>query len=166
MLYIRVTIFIFFFCPQSNSETARTRGGRSRFHKSCSGGVGQHLGHRCPPARPSLCSTGCEGSRSLRPRCKNTHTHTHMVKHEQTAPLLFIGRWVHLIRNLCFLRERKAVAGTYGKKGMKNCFSSSHSIFPLMMSLMSITGGTRKQNGLFHTCVECVCVCVCVMCLH
>lgn len=117
--------------------------------------MGQHLGHRCLPARPSLCSTGCEGSRSLRPRCKHTHTHT--VKHEQTAPLLFIGRWVHLIRNLCFLCERKAVAGTYGKKGMKNCFSSSHSIFPLMMSLMSITGNTRKQNGLFHMCVERVC---------
>lgn len=34
---------------------------------------------------------------------------------------------------------------TYGKKGMKNCFSSSHSIFPLMMSLMSITTKERKK---------------------
>lgn len=34
---------------------------------------------------------------------------------------------------------------TYGKKGMKNCFPSSHSIFPLMISLMSITAKTRKQ---------------------
>lgn len=34
---------------------------------------------------------------------------------------------------------------TYGKKGMKNCFSSSHSIFPFMRSLMSITAEKRKQ---------------------
>lgn len=33
---------------------------------------------------------------------------------------------------------------TYGKKGMKYCFSSSHSIFPLMISLMSITAEKRK----------------------
>lgn len=41
---------------------------------------------------------------------------------------------------------------TYGWNGMKYCFSSSHSVFPLMMSLMSITA--NNHTHIYQLCIS------------
>lgn len=43
---------------------------------------------------------------------------------------------------------------TYGWKGMKYCFSSSHSAFPLMMSLISITANKHRYIYIYQLCVS------------
>lgn len=130
----------------------------------------QYLGHHCLLVRLSLCSARCGGNHSQQPPWSQTNTHKgfkntqklfhlkimQMLKplHTQIAILLFWSQAVSVNIDVSALkRERGSRAEvylekknrTYGKKGMKNCFSSSHSIFPLMRSLMSITAKKRKH---------------------
>ncbi len=54
--------------------------------------------------------------------------------------------------SLRYMDEKNTWRGkTYGWNGMKYCFSSSHSVFPLMMSLMSITANRHRY-------ISCVCM--------
>lgn len=88
-----------------------------------------------------------------------------IVSYEDKKPLAFGTTQVWINDNNVFIsvplraeRERgRERDETYGWKGMKYCFSSSHSIFPLMMSLMSITvNGDRNisQSELMWWCHE------------